>query len=247
MLSGSSGSVGTKTPRPRIDEDGKTQAKTWIRLVIRAIEEDLARDAPKCGNKYCVKFQPTNPKSHGWAQRKLGDSKQWLCETCTLAYDRKQFCQFCYQIYLENTDNFTTLDGQSWAACEEDCSRWAHVKCLAEKFDLTEAEVASDKFHYVCCGCRPKNGKKRANAEGYLLFYICRYGRTVKTFPKIGLKKMMKGPKRGSAAERIVFKWTCPSVLCCKTRKLDEFKQKYVSSVFIVKYNYVYTPFTLYP
>lgn len=143
--------------------DQKILTRTWMQFIIRAIEEDLARGMPSCGNKYCGRLQPDDPKGQGWDQRMFAIKKEWLCETCILAYDHKQFCEFCFQIYLENTSEFSALDGKGWAQCEGDvvCGRWAHVDCLAEAYHKKVEEVVDENFKYVCCNCKTVIPKKR--------------------------------------------------------------------------------------
>ena len=141
----------------------KLLAKFWIQSLIRAFEEDLAKEAPKCENKYCAKIMPNEPKNYGWSQRLMNARNSWLCETCTLAYDSRQFCEFCFQIYLENTAEFSALDGKQWAQCEgnETCGRWAHVDCLGNEYGKTIEEVMEPDFKYICCNCNIVLTKKR--------------------------------------------------------------------------------------
>lgn len=143
--------------------------KTWILLLTRAVEEDLARQAPKCANTFCNKFKPQISKNCKWKQRLILGRKEWLCELCNSAYDAKQYCEFCAQLYLETTLESSALDGKEWAQCEkfEKCRRWAHVECLAVKYCKTRDEVVSDDFKYFCCSCKKKAGtKKRKKVNG---------------------------------------------------------------------------------
>lgn len=139
-----------------------------MQFIIRAIEEDLARGMPSCGNRYCGRLQPDEPRKEGWDQRAMGARYEWLCEPCALAYDHRQFCQFCFQIYLENTSEFTALDGKKWAQCEgaATCERWAHVDCLAEACNKKVDEVIDESFKYICCNCKTTKLRKR-RASGY--------------------------------------------------------------------------------
>jgi hypothetical protein len=145
----------------KLKMDRRIQAKTWMQLVIRAIEEDLAKSAIKCANKFCTRVQQPSIEVES-KKRKMGECKEWLCDTCVKAYDQRQFCEFCSQIYLD-TKNEAALDGKEWAQCEalKRCGRWAHVDCLAKKFGTTREVVVSDNFEYKCCGCQSKTGRKR--------------------------------------------------------------------------------------
>ena len=76
------------------DYDLKVRQKTWIQLIMMAMEEDIIKHSPKCANKYCEKVQPQNPKLSGWDRRSRSGKRKWLCNTCISAYDSKQFCEF---------------------------------------------------------------------------------------------------------------------------------------------------------
>jgi len=141
--------------------DRRIQGKTWIQLVIRAIEEDLAKSAIKCANKFCARVQQPGIEIES-KKRKMGERKEWLCDTCIKAYDQEQFCEFCSQIYLD-TKNEAALDGKEWAQCEalKRCGRWGHVECLIGEFGMTREVVISDSFKYKCRQCQSKTGRKR--------------------------------------------------------------------------------------
>lgn len=143
-----------------LELDAKVQAKTWIELIVRAVEEDLAKTAIKCGNKYCSQVKEEGERMSSSSKRETQRKKEWLCSVCTNAYDQKQFCEFCSQIYLENTNELSALDGKEWAQCE-DCERWTHVDCLGREYNKTRDEVVAASFKYICCECNDKVNKKR--------------------------------------------------------------------------------------
>lgn len=152
----------------KIKLDDRIKARSWILMVIRAVEEELARQAPRCANRCCVKVLPKQPSSLGWKKRSIMGEKRWLCETCSSAFDSKQFCEFCSQIYLMSTLEYSGLDGKEWAQCEgpNNCSRWAHVECLSKKYNKTRDEVVAENFKYFCCGCLAMTrGRKRIQPE----------------------------------------------------------------------------------
>ena len=94
------------------NRDAKIEVKSWIQAIIRAIEEDLARRAPKCANRCCSKILPIQPKAFGWKKRMFLGRKEWLCDLCCHAYDNNQFCEFCCQIYLQINLEYFGLDGK---------------------------------------------------------------------------------------------------------------------------------------
>lgn len=155
--------------RRRTKRSKKTLQKTWINLLIRAVEEDLARQR-KCANACCEALQPKNPRASSWRRRDISGHKEWLCENCARAYDHCQFCEFCFQIYQDETAETAALDGEEWALCEgaEQCGRWAHVKCLARACKKNRNEIISQNFKYVCGECsNALYGKKRRSIKKY--------------------------------------------------------------------------------
>jgi len=142
--------------------DWETQTKVCVDLLIRAVEEDLGRGAKKCGNAYCEMIQQFGVKPET-NERDIKGHKKWLCDNCVQAHDRNQFCEFCYQIYLDSVNEASALDGEEWAQCEvsEDCGRWVHVQCLAGKLEKTREMIVAESFKYKCCSCNIKFTGKR--------------------------------------------------------------------------------------
>lgn len=142
----------------RLDE--RLNVELWVSMLIRAVEEDLARQVPKCANECCTKIQPKHANKLGWKRRTMMGHKRWLCEACSKAYDLKQYCEYCMQIYLKSNLEYSGLDGKEWAQCESSnsCSRWVHVDCLGEKYKIRREEVVAESFKYICCGCKSKKG-----------------------------------------------------------------------------------------
>lgn len=146
------------------------QTKVCIDLLVRAVEEDLGRSAKRCGNTYCEMIQQFGVKSET-NERYIKDHKEWLCDKCVQAYDNNQYCQYCHQIYLDTGNESGALDGEEWAQCEssEDCERWVHVRCLAEKLGKPREIILAETFKYVCCNCDLKlTGKRRRPSYRYL-------------------------------------------------------------------------------
>jgi hypothetical protein len=148
----------------RSKQQNKIMQKTWIKLLIRAVEEDLAKEIQKCANTCCERVTPERPRAYGWRKRNIRGAKKWLCGVCTRAYDHSQYCEFCSQIYLDEAAEVAALDGEEWAQCEvaEQCNRWAHVKCLAKACRKNRSEIVSKNFKYICCDCNSGvYGKRR--------------------------------------------------------------------------------------
>lgn len=155
--------------RRKVKQELKTRQKTWIKLLIRAVEEDLVKQSNKCANNCCEKVLPEKPRALRWRKRDIRGRKEWLCETCTRAYDHCQFCEFCSQIYLDETTEVAALDGEEWAQCEgaEQCNRWAHVKCLAKVCKKDRSEIVSKNFKYTCCDCNNGlYGRRKRHIKG---------------------------------------------------------------------------------
>ena len=133
-----------------------------IRILIRAIEEDMMKEEIQCWNTYCNKSKSKSPTEPEWKQQTILGQKVWLCENCYKAYNKQQFCEFCGQIYLESTSEFSTLDGKEWAQCEgsQECGRWGHVECLSKHHGISYSTVISNNFHYLCSNCKVLKKRK---------------------------------------------------------------------------------------
>jgi PHD - plant homeodomain finger protein len=86
-----------------------------------------------------------------------------------LAYNKKQFCDFCKQVYFEENDQL--VDGKEWIGCDhERCKKWNHVDCeiiLNNNLALKEAlekEKEDDTFKYFCLQCT--KAKKASGGKG---------------------------------------------------------------------------------
>lgn len=149
------------------------QTKVCIDLLVRAVEEDLGRSAKRCGNIYCEMIQQFGVKPET-NERCIKDRKEWLCDKCVQAYDKDQYCQYCYQIYLDTSNESGALDGEEWAQCEasKDCGRWVHVQCLADKLEKPREIIMAETFKYVCCDCDLRlTGKRRRTLNKYFSQY----------------------------------------------------------------------------
>ena len=117
-----------------------------------------------CANKLCTERCPKGSEK-GWARRKIGENMSWLCKNCTSAYGRKQYCDFCKQIYMDPAMKESVLDGLEWIQCGP-CKRWTHVKCEArEDCADIQAMLLDPLFKYTCPTCKKAAffGKKKGN------------------------------------------------------------------------------------
>jgi len=150
----------------RFEKKVKILKKIWIELLIKAVDEDLAKSKALCANKYCSKLRPEKPRAHGWRKRNMGGYKGFLCKSCTSAYDKGQFCQFCFKLYLNHTTEFSALDEKEWTQCEK-CECWGHVDCLTKehegRYKKMKSEIASKNFKYICCDYNELSGKRKIN------------------------------------------------------------------------------------
>lgn len=151
-----------------VKAEWETKMRDCVELLIRAVEEDLGRSAKKCANAYCGMIQQFGVKIET-NERDIRGSKEWLCDGCVQAYDRRQFCEFCHQIYLDAANESAALDGEEWAQCEasERCERWVHVGCLARQLQKPREAIAEEEFRYVCGTCKGEVAGKRKNSKRY--------------------------------------------------------------------------------
>ena len=80
-----------------------------------------------CKNKFCMYHGLEGRKDiciryvkHSGETRKIS-----LCRACAKAYDRKQFCKYCKQIYSLKNKNLI-LDGLLWIECDS-CKKWVYI------------------------------------------------------------------------------------------------------------------------
>ncbi len=119
-----------------------------------------------CGNKFCTKFQES--PAGEWSRRKIAGSYLWLCGHCSKAYVKKQYCEYCKQIYTDTSDKGAVVDGLDWIQCES-CKRWTHVHCEEEhgtKKDL-DTLLLDPLFVFHCAECEKANpfGKRGAKKK----------------------------------------------------------------------------------
>lgn len=135
--------------------------KTWVLLLIRAVDEDLAKHSRKCYNSLCYCIRPKDPEKSYWKKRRIRGSKRWLCARCSAGYEAGRYCEYCAQLYVSAAHS--RADGKEWTPCEksETCCRWAHVECLEKARNKGRSQIAADDLQYLCCGCKKKTGAKR--------------------------------------------------------------------------------------
>jgi hypothetical protein len=96
----------------------------------------------------------------GWVRRKLGKQKyQWLCKNCSLAYQSGQYCDYCFQIYLDKTKQNAVVDGREWIQCEW-CKKWLHTECEeANRNKDIKISLIDNNFKFLCLKCSEKQHK----------------------------------------------------------------------------------------
>lgn len=135
-------------------------------------DSGAASDPIVCGNKYCSATKSKGVTEEGWSRRKFGGTYIWLCKRCTGAYQLKQYCVFCKQIYTDKSDKNAIVDGLDWIQCNT-CNRWTHIKCEASKGSKDiEAMILDPFFVYNCGDCSAinpyrKKTTKRKNGHWY--------------------------------------------------------------------------------
>lgn len=67
----------------------------------------LAKKLRICENSICPKAYVetgSEPKNF-WTRRQIhGNKYSWLCDVCSLAYKKKQYCDYCKQIYFDESE-----------------------------------------------------------------------------------------------------------------------------------------------
>ena len=68
-----------------------------------------------CENRFC----PTpRDQMSGWSRKKINGVYIWLCHNCSKAYNSKQYCEYCKQIYTDTSDTNAIVDGLDWIPLE---------------------------------------------------------------------------------------------------------------------------------
>jgi hypothetical protein len=145
-------------------------------------QSDSAKDQSasliRCGNKLCTRTHQKGVSEEGWSRRKFGEGYSWFCKDCSSAFVKRQYCDFCMQIYTDVAQEGAIVDGLDWIQCE-DCDRWTHVKCEAEKGFEDIKELKNDpQFNYVCVECEKtgSSGKKKKKAKVVHRYELIYYG-----------------------------------------------------------------------
>lgn len=151
---------------PRKDSSAGSLTGLFALLqVVKDMEKQPKKSSVKCWNKYC---KATKDEDEEGSRRRIAGNFVWLCGRCTQAYTRKQFCEYCKQIYVDTSDKKSVVDGLDWMQCES-CKRWTHVLCEKEGRNKDiEAALLDPLFVYHCAECERANpfsrrsGKKKA-------------------------------------------------------------------------------------
>lgn len=111
----------------------------------------------RCANEICL-YTSYGQEENFWSRRKLSKNAfSWLCQLCTEAYKKNQYCDFCKQIYFDGNSEIT--DGKEWVQCEQ-CFKWNHPDCEVTRNGNEELQhnLTKDDFKYYCLSC--SKGKK---------------------------------------------------------------------------------------
>jgi hypothetical protein len=74
---------------------------------------------------------------------------------CSLAFKTKQFCDYCKQIYFDESE-YQANDGKEWVECEG-CKKWNHIECEVERNADPEFRKVIDEQDYYCIPCIKAN------------------------------------------------------------------------------------------
>ena len=107
-----------------------------------------------CENSICPKayIETGSEPKNFWTRRQLhGNKYSWLCDICSQAYKAKQFCDYCKQIYFDESE-YQANDGKEWVLCER-CNKWNHIDCEAERNNNPEIRQYLENNSYFCIPC----------------------------------------------------------------------------------------------
>ena len=146
------------------------QGNRFPRFFIYPSYLDKQKKLRRCENAICPKqyVSDGSEPSGFWQRKKYANNKLfWLCDICSLAYNKKQFCDFCKQVYFEENDQL--VDGKEWIGCDNSkCKKWNHIECEVQFNNnqaLNEALLnKDDTFQYFCLTCT--KAKKGSSLKG---------------------------------------------------------------------------------
>ena len=143
-----------------IQETVKLQGITPLSLPSNPTLVEHPIKQRKCSNKLCSMQGLSTDIEIGWVRRKLGKQKyQWLCKNCSLAYQLGQYCDYCFQIYLDKTKHNAVVDGREWIQCEW-CKKWLHTECEeANRNKDIKISLIDSNFKFLCLKCSEKQHK----------------------------------------------------------------------------------------
>lgn len=115
-----------------------------------------------CENTICPKQYVSNGNEPAgfWSRKKYPNNKTfWLCDECSAAYNKQQYCDYCKQVYFDYQEQY--LDGKKWIGCDNQrCNKWNHIECeilLNNNLALRDLNDEED-IPYYCQTCS-KNKK----------------------------------------------------------------------------------------
>lgn len=127
-------------------------------------EREYKKNENACGNKFCKEIRIPGSKDDGWKKKRIRGNYLLLCTKCNMAYNDKQYCEYCKQVYWDPSN--PPLDGDEWIQCEI-CKRWTHVSCEAKEGCKEIKSLKIDPhFEFACSECKrlksfvKKNTKK---------------------------------------------------------------------------------------
>lgn len=110
-----------------------------------------------CSNDFCADKNSKPSLIDGWSKKKVEGKQMWLCKSCTSAYQKRQYCEYCKQIYTDTSDKGAVVDGLDWIQCET-CKRWTHLLCERNN-GIANIDILSldPMFKYHCTSCKKPN------------------------------------------------------------------------------------------
>ena len=132
----------------------------------RENKKSLSKEVSKiiCWNKLCAKTRTDQVK---WSHKKIHGNYVWLCDKCSDAYSKNNYCKYCKEIYgnLNKRNSY-------WIQCKS-CKRWTHKNC-EEKFGKQKnikALLLNSSFTFYCDECKNIINDEEAKSESDWYFY----------------------------------------------------------------------------
>lgn len=113
-------------------------------------------DNEQCENPLCKHPFSSSKEKVKVKIRGLKTQEKYLCQKCSDAVEKENFCYYCNAIYRDDM-----TDGAVWVQCDY-CKKWEHFECELNKGKrYSTTQELKDVKHYMCPICTNERAEKK--------------------------------------------------------------------------------------